>query len=343
MTGVSPFVTIDAYVPLGPIRPDHLIIREQPVSELRDREVLVEAVAISVRPSMRGQLTGRHDHFRPAFRLGEPLTGPVIARVSRSRHPLHHEGSLVSGWLPWAERSVWREEPGTAPLLPLPVSDLKPSYALGVFGLPGLTAYFGTIAIGEVGKGQTLLISSAAGTVGSLAGQIGKLRGARVIGITSTAEKQQVLTGQLGFDAALDHRSPDFADQLRNLAPGGADVYFDNVGGQISQIVMKQMRRPARIVECGQIAIYDDDDGTWMVDIKPIHANGLRLEALHVGLFEQEWPKALADLSAWIRSGAIRAVETEWHGLDKLPLALASLFRGDGVGNLVVSLNQDGA
>jgi NADPH-dependent curcumin reductase CurA len=189
-----------------------------------------------------------------------------------------------------------------------------------VYGINRLTAYYGIVEVGKPRPGETVLVSSAAGSVGSIAGQIAKILGARVIGLTSTQEKQDVLTGWLGFDAALDYRADDLAARLRELIPGGADVYFDNVGGNLSQIVMNQMRRPARIVECGQISTYERD--AWQVDISPIHLYGLRFEGFNPLLFADGDIQALTQLVEWVQTGKLIPLETEHTGLTELPVAL---------------------
>jgi NADPH-dependent curcumin reductase CurA len=199
---------------------------------------------------MRGMMNGEYVWFANQFPLGATVKGFAVEKVVESTISQDKKYDLVQGFLDWADYSVWENIPD------FPVSGLKPvnpsikklSYALGVLDIVGLTAYFGIQEISKPKPGETILISSAAGGVGSIAGQIAKIQGAKVIGLTTTKEKLDTLVNKLGFDAALDYKSPDFANELKNLIPGGPDIYFDNVGGGLSQIIMNQMRRPARVL-----------------------------------------------------------------------------------------------
>ena len=209
---------------------------------------------------------------------------------------------------------------------------------LGVLGANGLTAFFGVLAVARPQAGETILISSAAGGVGSVAGQIAKICGARVIGLCGSPAKCLVLTEQLGFHAALSYRSPDWEAQLRDILPNGPDIYFDNVGGRLSQAIMATMRRPARVIECGQISTYDDADGGWQVDIRPIHRQGLRFEGFTPALFTEFEPAAVAQLSHWIETGKLTVLESEYRGLGSAPSALIDVLHGGNVGKGFVTL-----
>lgn len=334
------FVTFDAYVPEGPAKASHFTIRQQEVPELAEGEVLLKPIVFSIDPALRGFITGSKDYFLPQYLPGTPMRGPAVARIVASRNSGYRAGGLVSGWFSWADYVVWPFPNDWFGLTLIDDSLGKPSHAVGVYGLPGLTAYFGIIHVGEVAAGQTVLVSSAAGSVGSIAGQIAKILGARVIGLASSQSKCDVLTQQLRFDAALVYRTPDFADKLATLLPRGPDIYFDNVGGAVSHVIMNQMRRPARVVECGQISTYEDADAAWMVDIKPIHQHGLRFEGFTPLLFQEEWPTARSRLVEWVGSRQLIPLETEYRGLESLPRALEGLFRGANVGKMIVTVED---
>jgi hypothetical protein len=169
-----------------------------------------------------------------------------------------------------------------------------------------------------------------------VAGQIAKIMGAQVVGLAGSPEKRKMLVEQLQFDAALDYRSPSLADDVRDLLPGGPDIYFDNVGGAVSQAVMSTMRRPARVIECGQISSYDHDDGGWTIDIRPIHEHGLRLEGFTPSQFGEFLPGAVAQLAHWLDTGRLVALESRYHGLEAAPSAFLDLFQGGNVGKTVV-------
>jgi NADPH-dependent curcumin reductase CurA len=340
MTLTSRYVTFDGALQKGQIEADFLKIREETVPALEDGQLLLQPICFSIDPVQRSLLDGGRNFLMEAHVLGRPMNGPAIARVVESRHSAYTAGSIVSGWFDWADYIVW---PGHRKRMDLTQIDrrfTKPSHALGIYGLTGLTAYFGIVEVGEIKAGQTVLISSAAGSVGSIAGQIAKILGARVVGLTSTEEKLNALTGQVGFDAALDYRASDFKERLAKLLPNGPDVYFDNVGGELSQTVMRLMKRPARVVECGQIGTYDDADGAWTVNILPIHINGLRFEGFTSGLFKPLWPAAIDKLVGWVDSGKLSPLETEYYGLEALPDALAGLFRGANLGKMVVTIPE---
>lgn len=266
------------------------------------------------------------------------MTGIGVAEVVASRHPGHRPGDRVLGQLEWAELSIWPPRDNWMDLTPVDPRIHRPSHALSVFGLlGGLTAYTGIIEAGQVRAGETVVISAAAGNVGSLAGQIAAIRGARVIGLAGSEQKREILTWKLGFDAALDYRASDLAERLRALAPDGPDLYFDAVGGTVSQTVMGVMRRPARVVVCGLISTYDDDTA-WTVDIRPLYANGLTLQGYTPLQFPHALPAALDHLVAWVEDGRLIPLETERHGLDALPGAISGLFRGENVGKMVVTM-----
>lgn len=336
----SRFLTFDAHVPHGPLDEAIFRVAEEPLPALEVGQMLLRPLAFSLDPFQRSLLQGGRGYFLPYHVPGRPISGPGIARVVRSRNPQYEEGTLLSGWLDWAE---WMIAPRPGDAVGLTMVDSAwgpPSHALHLYGITGLTAYFGIIAVGEVTEGQNVIISSAAGAVGTIAGQIAKLRGARVIGLTTGEDKRNMLTGRLGFDVALDYRSSDFVEQLTELVPSGPDVYFDNVGGSLSQTIMNLMRRPARIVECGQISTYNDENDSWMVDIMPIHRNGLRFEGFTPLLFADDWPRAISDLSRWAAEGHIEAVETVMEGLESLPHAIVSLLSGACIGKVVVTIAE---
>lgn len=334
------FVTFDAFVPHGPLDEAAFRLAEEPLPDLETGQMLLRPVAFSLDPFQRSLLQGGRGYFLPYHVPGRPISGPAVARVAKSLHPQYPEGTLVSGWFDWAD---WMVAPRSNDLIGMTVVDPawgRPSLALHLFGITGMTAYFGILHVGQVAEGQNVVISSAAGAVGTIAGQIAKIRGARVIGLTSSAKKRSMLTDRLGFDAALDYRAPDFIERLTELVPGGPDIYFDNVGGQLSQSIMGLMRRPARIVECGQISTYNDENDSWMVDIMPIHRNGLRFEGFTPLLFADEWPRAIAELAGWVADGRLDPVETDMEGLTSLPHALVSLLQGSMMGKLVVTVGD---
>ncbi|MCI2417947.1 NADP-dependent oxidoreductase [Saccharopolyspora sp. K220] len=338
MTRTTRIVSLNRYLPTGRVEPEHFTIRTKELPDLTDGEMLLRPIAFSVDATLRGQLTGQDNYFAPQVPLGEAVTGIAVSEVVESRHPDHQPGDRVVGLVEWADLSVWPPRTDWIGLTKLDPRVRKPSHALGVYGLlGGLTAHTGIIEAGQVTAGETVAVSAAAGNVGSLAGQIARIRGARVIGLAGSEQKRKILTEDLGFDAAVDYRAPDLAEQLRALAPDGPDLYFDSVGGRVSQTVMGLMRRPARVVVCGLISTYDDDTA-WTVNIKPLFANGLTLQGYTPVQFHDALPAALDHLVDWVETGQLIPLETERHGLEALPGAISGLYRGENIGKMVVTV-----
>jgi hypothetical protein len=327
---------------------DHFAVRERGVPTLRAGEVLLQTLALAVDPYLRGQMTGLPRYFLPQFGFDRPITSMGIARILDSRLDGYQAGDVVLGEIEWSEVSVLSAEGiaggivsgGTLTKLTEPLRPL--AHYLGVLGTTGITAFFGIVGTTRPRRGETLVLSGAAGGVGSVAGQIAGLLGARVIGLAGSPKKRELLVEQLGFSAALDYRSPTLAAELVALLPDGPDIYFDNVGGDVSQTVMSTMRRPARIIECGQISSYDDPDGGWKIDIRPMHEHGLRLESFTPAHFAQFRPAALAQLGHWLDTGELIALDTKYTGFEAVTTAYLDIFRGGNVGKSVVLVDPTG-
>jgi NADPH-dependent curcumin reductase CurA len=335
------FVALNSYVNGGPINETHFSLRQGSLPQLKQGQVLLKTLVLSVDPYMRGCMTGLDTYFLPQFQLGKPIMSLGVAQIVESQNGNYSPGDLVQGFIDWSDYSIWSGAtlvPGVGTLQTVDPGIGKLSHALGVFGLNGLTAFFGILGVARPRAGETMVLSGAAGGVGILAGQIARILGVRVIGLAGSEPKRKVLVDQLGFEAALDYRSEKLADELRALAPHGPDIYFDNVGGSLSQIVMSVMRRPGRVVECGQISTYDEAGGGWKVDIRPIHANGLRWESFTTAHFNEFTPAAIGQLSHWVRTGKIIPLETEHRGLEATPRAMVGILRGDNIGKMVVTV-----
>jgi NADPH-dependent curcumin reductase CurA len=344
MNQTNRFVSLSRYADGGTIDESLFAMHDGQVPEVGDGQVLLKTLVLSVDPYMRGCMTGVDTFYLPQFVINSPIHSLGIARVVESHHPDFHPGDLVHGLMDWSDFSTWSgggHLVGGGILRRVDPAIGKLSRALGVFGLTGLTAYFGVVNVANPEPGETILISGAAGGVGSVAGQIARLLGARVIGMAGSAKKREILVSQLGFEAAFDYRSQSLAEDLRALMPHGPDIYFDNVGGLVSQVVMKLMRRRARVIECGQIATYDDAGGGWTVDIRPIHANGLRWESFTPAHFGEFLPAANAQLLHWVGEGRLIALETEHRGLEAAPRAMIGVMRGANIGKMVVTVTED--
>jgi NADPH-dependent curcumin reductase CurA len=334
-------VVLNSYANGTALTESHFSLQSKRLAPPAEGEVLLQTLALSPDPYMRGRMTGVENFFLPQFELRVPLVGFGVARILESNNRAYQPGQIVHGTIEWAELSKWGAGSQlVAGLGSLEILDpqLKPHRrALDVLGITGLTAYFGALEVARPRRGESMLISGAAGSIGSIVGQIAKkVRGARVIGLAGSDRKCAVLTEQLGFDAALNYRSTTLEQQLRELMGTGPDVYFDNVGGDLTQMVMKQMQRPARVIECGQISTYDQQGGGWTLDIRPIHGQGLSWEGFTPVQFVEFFPAALAQLGHWLRNGKLIALETVINGFENAPQSLAGLFRGDNIGKMLL-------
>lgn len=338
-------IILTRYAERGLPGADHFQLRAAPLPAPQDGELLLETLYLSVDPYMRGCMTGveRQAYF-PQYPLGAPIVSMGVARVLESRHPQFRAGDFVEGMMAWQTFSAGRADglllAGTG-LRRLNRNVRRLSHAVGALGMAGMNAYFGVLEAAQPKPGETFLISGAAGAIGTLAGQVAKLRGARVIGLAGAADKRRRLVEELGFDHALDYRSPTLRDEILALAPQGPDIYFDNVGGATSQTVMWTMRKPARIVECGQLSTYNDAGGGWLVDIWPIHANQLRLESFVGNGHAEFYPAGIAQMSHWIVEGRVQAPETVVQGLERAPEAFVGLFEGRNFGKMLVCVNAE--
>jgi NADPH-dependent curcumin reductase CurA len=339
-------VVLKKYANGTAVTESHFGVERRPLPQLAEGEVLLETLELSPDPYMRGRMMGHDNFYLPQLPLNESIRGFGVARVINSANAEYKPGEIVYGIVEWAEHSVWnaRHRNDLSVIVGGDGSGLeqispyaKPhARALDVVGITGITAYFAVTEVAKPRPGETTLISSAAGSVGSIAGQIAKLRGSRVVGLAGSDEKCRILTERLGFDAALNYKSGTLEAQLREVMPKGPDVYIDNVGGSLSQTVMLQMRWPARVVDIGQIATYDDAGGGWTVDLRPIHNNCLQLHGYHPMIFVDYIPAARAQLGHWLQTGKLVALDTVVNGIENAPKAFTGLFRGANVGKMIV-------
>ncbi|OLB76545.1 MAG: NADP-dependent oxidoreductase [Actinobacteria bacterium 13_2_20CM_2_71_6] len=321
--------------PQGWPTPDNFSLVEVPVSEPGPGEVLVHNRFISVDPYMRGRMNDRKSYV-PPFQLGHVMDGGAVGEVIASNDPSLSVGEVVlhgKGWREYAvldARHAHRVDPDAAPTI---------SAYLGALGMPGFTAYVGLLDIGAMKPGEAVFVSSAAGAVGSVAGQIAKLRGAsRVIGSAGSAAKVEYLT-KLGFDAAFNYRDAPVRDQLRRAAPEGIDVYFDNVGGDHLEAALNRLRPFGRVAMCGAIAVYNEGpSGSGPANLALAIGKRLTLRGFLVGDHEDRRPDFLAEMSGWLRTGQLRADETVVDGIGNAPAAFLGVLRGENIGKMVVRL-----
>jgi NADPH-dependent curcumin reductase CurA len=295
-------------------------------------EALVRTRYLSVDPYMRGRMRAGESYAEP-WDVGAPLEGGVVGEVVASNGSGLETGELVVGDLQWAD---YVAAPDHA-LTRVDVGDLPASTALGVLGMPGRTAYFGTREVAEPRPGDTVVVSAAAGAVGSVVGQLAAMAGAYVVGIAGTDEKTAWLR-ELRFDATINYRTRDDYDAaLAEVAPGGVDVYFDNVGGPITDAVFEHLTVDARVAVCGQIALYNaTEQPTGPRKLGSLIATRARVEGFLVSDFSARYETATAALRQWVEHGDLEYRETVTEGLENAPDAFLGLFEGDNVGKQVV-------
>jgi hypothetical protein len=303
--------------------------------DVKDGEVLVRATHFSVDPYMRGRMNDAKSYI-PPFEVGQPIAGGAIAEVIESKADGFAPGDLVTGSLPWATQAVVAGKT----LKKIDTSLAPASYYLGVLGMPGLTAYFGLLDIGKPKAGETVVVSGAAGAVGILVGQIAKIQGCRVIGIAGSDDKVTLLKEQFGFDDVVNYKTaPDLSRAIADACPNGVDVYFDNVGGEVSDAVIQHLNVHARIPLCGQIALYNTTEVPIGPRIQPmLLTRSVLMQGFTIGNYQARFGEGIHQLAAWVEEGKLRYTETIVKGFDKLPEAMLGLFTGQNTGKMLVEV-----
>lgn len=305
------------------------------VGSVADDQVLITSKFVSVDPYLRGRMNDVPSYI-PPFKLNEPIESGIIAEVTESKYNDLKPGDFVFALLPWKEKQVVdgqklrKVDPELAPL----------SAYLGILGLTGLTAHLGLKEIGKPQEGETLLVSGAAGAVGSVVGQIGKLKGLRVVGIAGSDEKVELLKSEFGFDAAINYKtSENMREAIAEACPDGVDIYFDNVGGEISEAVLFNINKFSRTINCGAISIYNETELPKSISVQPflIRKSSL-MQGFVVSDFEDQHMSGIQQLAQWLQEGKLSYRETVVEGFEKVPEAFLSLFDGKNKGKMVVKV-----
>jgi hypothetical protein len=325
-------ITLSAYADDVPSAAN-FTMRESEIAEPEDGQVQVKVLYLSMDPAPRMRMSGSGNI--PQVPLGAVMIGRGIGQVIASRDPNHAVGSFVMGELGWQEYACVN---GAGLRVVDPAMGVLPLH-LGVLGNSGLAAYFSVLRQGQPNAGETFVINAASGSVASIAGQIARLQGARVVGIAGGSVQGNYVRDELGFNAVVDYQSSDFREALASACPNGVDVFLDLVGGDTHDAVMRHLNPHARIVLIGTISNYNLAAGE--VDTGPRHLltwinKRVRMTGFLVGDYAAEFPDALRQLAAWVRDGQITARETIFDGLEMCPLAFSALFGSDHVGKLIV-------
>ncbi len=309
----------------------------EPVPRPADGRFVVRVSHISVDPAMRGWMNEGRSYVPPVG-IGEVMRALGAGRVVESRHPGFPEGAYVTGTFGAQE---YAESDGSGVLVVDPDAAPLTTY-LAVLGMTGMTAYFGLLDVGALKEGETVVVSGAAGAVGSVVGQLAKIKGCRVVGIAGGAEKCAWIVDELGFDAAIDYRSESVGRALREKAPDGVDVYFDNVGGEILDAALARLRHGARVVICGAISTYNAESApAGPANYMSLLVNRARMEGFLVFDYVGRFADAVVEMGGWLREGRLHSREDVVRGsITDFPDTLLKLFRGENTGKLILQIGQ---
>ncbi|MDE2198812.1 MAG: NADP-dependent oxidoreductase [Rhodospirillales bacterium] len=322
--------------PSGEPAPDDFEVIEEVVPALAAGEVLVRTIYLSIDPYMRGRLSDRKSYAAPV-QIDAPMTGESIGEVVASESPAFKPGDIALGARLWQSHCVVP----AAQLTPIARGAAPLSAYLGVLGMPGTTAYSGMKDIGQPKPGETVVISAASGAVGSVAGQLAKRAGARVVGVAGGPDKCLWVQEALGFDACVDHRVAHFSRALADTCPAGIDVYFENVGGAVQQAAFAQLNTFGRMVMCGMVAQYNDTELQPGPNLMSVVGKRLRIEGLIVSDKPERFAEWRALAAPWVQEGSLRWRETVIEGLESAPEALRMVLRGANFGKMVVRVGPE--
>ncbi|CAG9772699.1 unnamed protein product [Ceutorhynchus assimilis] len=307
---------------------------EEELPPLKENEVLTEAVFLSVDPYMRAYMS--------TLSLDTTMIGSQVAKIIESRNPKYPVGKYIVGQFGWRTHTITdgASAAGSGPLIVLPdLGDLPLSLGLGVLGMPGNTAYFGFLEICLPKVGETVVVSGAAGAVGSHVGQIAKIKGCKVIGIAGTDEKGKWLTKELGFDHFINYKTQNVGEELKKVAPEGVHCYFDNVGGEISITVMNQMKMYGRVAVCGAISSYNEKETPKVTSpFRPIIFQQLKVEGLYVTRWNDRWMEGINQNLQWIKQGKLKYHETVTEGFQNIFNAFVDMMNGGNTGKAIVKV-----
>lgn len=308
---------------------------ELDMPQLEQDEVLVQTHYMSVDPYMRWRMNDMKSYTEP-YELGKPLTASAIGEVVQSKHPGFKIGDFVTGRFDWADYTVC----SAADLERVEDTEIPLTSYLHVVGISGLTAYFGLFDIGKPQPSETIVVSGAAGSVGMIVGQIAKMVGCRVIGIAGSDQKITYLKEELGFDEAINYKkSSSIKKELEKMAPNGVDIYFDNVGGEISDDVLFSMNFHSRVILCGQIAHYNTEDFGMGPRVFPyLLQRSTLIKGFIVRSYSERFPEGRGNLSKWLKEGKIKCTENIIVGLENAPEAFRGLFNGENIGKQLVKI-----
>jgi len=319
--------------PVGSVKESDLACRTAPVAEPGDGQVLVEVAYLSLDPAIRYWLNAA-DTYMPGARIGEPVRCFAGGTITTTRHADFPVGTYVTGLLS-AQSHIVTDGKG---LVRCDLADGSASWHLGVLGMPGMTAYFGLLERARPVAGDTLFVSGAAGTVGTMVGQIAKIHGCRVVGSAGSDEKCAWLVDEMGFDAAFNYKTESPAVALKRLCPAGMNIYFDNVGGDMLDAALLNLARGARVVICGALSQYNEGHYAGPRNYMKLLTARATMNGIIVFDFFEQWQTAARQIAAWLKAGRLKSVEHIESGIARFPAALIDLYAGKHVGKVLVKI-----
>lgn len=323
--------------PTGIPQSDHFEIVTTPLVDLADKQFLVRNEFLSVEPAMRGWVSAVANYSTPVG-IGEVMRAFAAGTVVASRHPNYREGDTVMGMLGWQEYAI---SDGSTITRKVKENDLPLSLSLGVLGLNGVTAYFGLLDVGQPRPGDTVVVSTAAGAVGSAVGQIAKLMGCRTVGLTGGPIKCKICRDDFGYDEVIDYKAGALSDVLAHACPRGVDLYFDNTAGPISDAVLPQLAMGARVVICGTASVASWDPPPMGPRVERyLLVRRARMAGLLIFDYQHRYEEAIARLAEWVREGRLRYREDIVEGIENCPGAIAELYRGENLGKRLIHLRN---
>src|SRR5262245_23977510 len=323
--------------PKGMVKESDFKYHEAPIPELRDGQFLVRNLYIAFEPAMRGWIEDRPSYM-PPVQLGEVMRAVSVGQVVASQHPEFQPGDCVTGGFGWQDYAATSGKGGLMPATKI-AKDMSLTMPLGVLGITGLTAYFGLLDIGKPQAGETVVVSGAAGATGSIAGQIAKIKGCRVIGIAGGPEKCRWLTQQAHFDAAIDYKSEEVGARLKALCPNGINVYFDNVGGDILDAALANLALRARIALCGGISRYNEEQlPPGPKNYFALILQRARMEGFILIDYVSQFGEAIQELAGWVTTGQIKHEEDIQEGFENAPKTFLRLFEGKNLGKQLLKI-----
>lgn len=328
--------------PHGAPTPENFRLEEQPIPEPEEGQVLLRTEWLSLVPYMRGRMSDAPS-YSPPVEIGAVMVGGTVSRVERSNHPDFKPGEWVLGYSGWQTHALSDGKD----LVKLGDNPAHPSWSLGILGMPGFTAYMGLLDIGQPKSGETLVVAAATGPVGATVGQIGKIKGCRVVGVAGGEEKCRHAVEVLGFDKCIDHHADDFAQQLADACPDGIDVYYENVGGKVFDAVLPLLNTSARVPICGLVSGYNATDLPDGPDRLPLLMGTLLKKRIRMQGFiiAQDYGDRIdefqAQMGRWVQEGKIHYREQVTDGLENAPQALIGLLEGKNFGKVVIRVAAD--